>query len=101
MLESDYQKGLVKRIKDLMPPGAKVIKNDARLKQGIADLLVSYGNKCAWLETKRSEKASHRPNQDYYIDQINSQGGFARFIYPENEEEVLQEMMQEVFYDLV
>jgi len=101
MLERDYQKGLVKRIKDMMPPGTRVIKNDAQLKQGIQDLLVSYGDRCAWLEVKKSKNAKHQPNQDFYVDLVNSQGGFARFIYPENEEEVLSEMMEEVFHDLV
>ena len=53
MLERDYQKGLIKRIKNLMPEGTRIIKNDAKLKQGIQDLLVSYGNRCAWLEIKK------------------------------------------------
>lgn len=101
MLERDYQKGLVQRIKDMMPPGTRVIKNDAQLKQGIQDLLVSYGNRCAWLEVKKSKNAKHQPNQDFYVDLVNSQGGFARFIYPENEKEVLSDMMKEVFHDLV
>ena len=101
MLERDYQKGLIKRIKNLMPEGTRIIKNDAKLKQGIQDLLVSYGNRCACLEVKKSKNAKHQPNQDYYVDLVNSQGGFARFIYPENEDTVLKEMIEEVFYDLV
>ena len=101
MLERDYQKGLIKRIKNLMPEVTRIIKNDAKLKQGIQDLLVSYGNRCAWLEVKKSKNAKHQPNQDYYVDLVNSQGGFARFIYPENEDTVLKEMIEEVFYDLV
>lgn len=101
MLERDYQKELIKRIKNLMPEGTRIIKNDAKLKQGIQDLLVSYGNRCAWLEVKQSKNAKRRPNQDYYVDLVNSQGGFARFIYPENEDTVLKEMIEEVFYDLV
>lgn len=92
MLERDYQPKLKKRLKAIMPPGTKILKNDASAIQGIADLLVSYGAKCAWLEVKESQDAAHRPNQDYYVEQINSQGGFARFIYPENEEEVISEM---------
>ena len=67
MLERDYQKGLIKRIKNLMPEGTRIIKNDAKLKQGIQDLLVSYGNRCAWLEVKKSKNAKHQPNQDYQI----------------------------------
>ncbi len=92
MLESDYQTDLKKRLKTVMPSGSKIIKNDSKILQGVADLLVSYGAKCAWLEVKRSENAPHRPNQDYYVNQINSQGGFARFIYPENEEKIFSEL---------
>ena len=92
MLERDYQTDLRKRIKAQMPKGTKVLKNDASDLQGICDLLVSYGPKAAWLEVKRSKTATHRPNQDYYVEQINSQGGFARFIYPENEKEIIEEL---------
>lgn len=92
MLERDYQPKLKKRLKVIMPPGTKILKNDSSIIQGIADLLVSYGAKCAWLEVKESQDAPHRPNQDYYVEQINSQGGFARFIYPENEKEIIEEL---------
>lgn len=92
MLERDYQPKLKKKLKAIFPPGTKILKNDAQYLQGIADLLVSYGSKVAWLEVKNSVTAPHRPNQDFYVDQINKQGGFARFIYPENEEEVISEM---------
>ena len=89
MLEREFQSYLKRRLKTIMPAGSKIIKNDASEIQGIADLLVSYGPKVAWLEVKKSKDAPHRPNQDYYVEQINAQGGFARFIYPENEEEVI------------
>lgn len=92
MLERDYQPKLKKKLKAMLPSGTKILKNDAQYLQGIADLLVSYGSKCAWLEVKESQNAPHRPNQDYYVEQINSQGGFARFIYPENEEEIISEL---------
>lgn len=92
LAERDYQPKLKKKLKAIFPPGTKILKNDARYLQGISDLLVSYGAKCAWLEVKDSQDAPHRPNQDYYVNQINSQGGFARFIYPENEKEVISEL---------
>ena len=92
MLERDYQPKLKKKLKCIFPPGTKILKNDSQYLQGIADLLVSYGSKVAWLEVKESQDAPHRPNQDYYVNQINSQGGFARFIYPENEKEIIEEL---------
>lgn len=94
MLERDYQKKLVKKLKDTFP-GCKVLKQDAQLKQGIPDLLILYKDKWAALETKRSEKASHRPNQDYNVEQMNNMS-YGAFIYPENEELIFSEL-REVF----
>ncbi len=94
MLERDYQKKLVKKLKDIFP-GCYVIKNDAQLKQGIPDLLVLYHDKWIALEVKQSETASHRPNQDYNVERMNDMS-YAAFIYPENEEKIFSEM-KEVF----
>ena len=99
-LERDFQRGLIAEIKERLP-GCLVMKTDPNYIQGIPDLLVLFGERWAMLEVKKSENAPHQPNQDYYVDLVNSQGGFARFIYPENEDTVLKEMIEEVFYDLV
>ena len=94
MLERDYQKKLVKKLKDIFP-GCIVVKNDAQLKQGIPDLLVLYKDKWVALEVKQSETASHRPNQDRYVERMNNMS-YAAFIYPENEEKIFSEL-KEVF----
>ena len=94
MLERDYQKKLVKTLKDIFP-GCVVLKNDAQLKQGIPDLLVLYRDKWVALEVKQSETASHRPNQDRYVERMNNMS-YAAFIYPENEEKIFSEL-KEVF----
>lgn len=91
-LERDYQAKLIKKIKDQFP-GCIVMKNDSSYIQGIPDLLVLYRDKWASLEVKRSATASHRPNQEYYVDLMDGMS-FSRFISPENEEEVLHEMEQ-------
>lgn len=90
MLENKFQANLIKKIKSLYP-GCIVMKNDSSYIQGIPDLLVLYKNKWASLECKKSEKARHQPNQDYYVDQMNNMS-FSRFIYPENEATVLDEL---------
>ena len=90
MLERDFQRGLIVQIKKMFP-GCMVFKNDANYIQGLPDLLILFRDKWAALECKRSATASHRPNQDYYIDQLD-QMSFARIIYPENKEEVLDEL---------
>jgi hypothetical protein len=89
-LESKYQAKLIKKLKHLFP-GSIVLKNDPNYIQGFPDLLILYKKKWAALETKRSENATHRPNQDYYVDKLNKMS-FSAFIFPENEEEVLNEL---------
>lgn len=90
MLESNFQSDLIKDIEERLP-GAIVLKNDAKYKRGIPDLLVLYEDKWAALENKKDSKASKRPLQDYYIHRMNKMS-FARFVRPENKEEVLDEM---------
>lgn len=90
MRENDYQKGLKKKLKSMFP-GCLVTKLDSSDIQGIPDLLVLYENKWAVLEVKKDAMATHRPNQDYYVAKLNEMS-FSRFIYPENEEEVLDEL---------
>ena len=90
MKENRFQANLIKELKSLYP-GCVIIKNDANAQQGILDLLILYEDKWAMLECKHSSDASHRPNQDYYIQKFN-QMSFATFIYPENREEVLDDL---------
>lgn len=89
-LERDFQANLIKDVKDRFP-GSIVLKNDSSYIQGIPDLLVLFEDKWATLEVKRSQKASHRPNQEYYVNLMNDMS-FSRFICPENKEEVLSEL---------
>lgn len=89
-LESRFQGELIKKIKKTIP-GAVVLKNDPNYIQGIPDLLVLHKDKWAALECKRSEKSSHRPNQDYYVDLMNGMS-YAAFVSPENEEDILREL---------
>ena len=90
MLESKFQANLIKEIKDMFP-GCVVMKNDSSYIQGIPDLLVLHNDKWASLEVKQSKTARKRPNQDYYVEKLDSMS-FSRFIYPENKEEVLSEL---------
>ena len=92
MVESKFQSNLIKELKERFK-GCEVIKNDANYMQGIPDLTIYYGNRWAMLETKRSEDAPHRPNQDYYVSLFNSMS-YAAFIFPENKEVILNEMEQ-------
>lgn len=90
MLESQFQARLIKKLK-VMFPGCFVLKNDAEYLPGFPDLTLLWNGKWALLECKISAKAHHQPNQDYYIQKADEMG-FARFIFPENEEDVLNEL---------
>lgn len=87
-LESGFQDKLRDTLKELFP-GCMIFKMDQI--QGIPDLLVLYKNKWASLENKKSEKATRRPNQEYYVDRMNEMS-FSRFVYPENKDEVLNDL---------
>lgn len=89
-LERDFQAKLILDIKELLP-GCIVTKINTR--QGLPDILILYNDKWAMLECKRSKTATHQPNQDYYVEKLDSMS-FSRFIFPENREEVLDELQQ-------
>lgn len=94
-LERDFQSHLIKRLK-LMFEGCIVMKTDPTYIQGLPDLLILYDDTWAALEIKRSKKAHKQPNQEYYVNLMDDMS-FSRFIYPENEEEVLYELQQTFF----
>lgn len=92
MLERNFQSRLIKKLKKQFP-GCIVLKTDPNYIQGLPDLLILVGKTWGALEVKKSKNAHHQPNQDYYVKLMN-QMSFARFISPENEEEVLREIQQ-------
>ena len=94
MLESKFQANLIKELKTNFD-GCIIMKNDSSYIQGIPDLLVLYKDKWASLEVKKNANAKKRPNQDYYVDRMNEMS-FSRFVYPENKEQVLDEL-REIF----
>ena len=88
--ETKFKKDLVDELQAKYPE-AIILKNDPSCIQGIPDLTIFYKNKWATLETKKSEKEPHRPNQDYYVEKMNKMS-FSAFIFPENKEEVLNDL---------
>ena len=95
-LESKFQKELMDEIRKQYP-GCVILKNDSSYIQGFPDWTILYKNKWAVLEAKRSRTADKQPNQPYYVDKLNSMS-YSRFVYPENKDEVLQEL-QQIFED--
>ena len=95
-LESKFQKELMDEIRKQYP-GCVILKNDSSYIQGFPDWTILYKNKWAVLEAKRSRTADKQPNQPYYVDKLNNMS-YSRFVYPENKDEVLQEL-QQIFAD--
>ena len=87
-LESGFQDRLRDELKEMFP-GCMIFKMDQI--QGIPDMLILYRDRWASLENKRSANAPKRPNQEYYVDLMDDMS-FSRFIYPENKDEVLDEL---------
>ena len=88
--ENEFQADLMEELRSLVGRH-NVFKIDGR--QGIPDILVLCGDKWAMLECKKSADAAHQPNQDYHVERLNRMG-FSRFIFPENKEEVLNELCE-------
>lgn len=93
-LENKFQSKLIQELKSMFP-GCMVLKNDANYKQGIPDLTIFYKDKWATLECKKSlaDRKRPQPNQEHYVE-IMDKMSFSRFIYPENKEEVLDELQR-------
>lgn len=91
-LERDFQAGLIKELKNRFDD-CIVTKLDSSMIQGIPDLLILYKDKWATLEVKKTKNSPHRPNQDYYVEKMNEMS-FSRFIFPENKEDVLNELQR-------
>lgn len=105
MLESKFQNTILKKALKQHFPEAIVQKNDPVDNQGFPDLTILLGPRYAVLEVKKSEaeyiseqgsreaymKDSRRHNQRYYIEKINNVG-FAAFIYPENMDDIIEEL---------
>ena len=92
MLESQFQARLIKKLEKIFP-GCVVLITDPEYIQGIPDVIMLWGDQWAALECKKSENATIRPNQPYYVDLLDRMS-FAAFIYPENEEEILYDLQQ-------
>lgn len=90
MKESMFQRQVKEEIRERLP-GCIILKNDPSSLQGIPDLSIFYGQRWGMLEIKNDDDAPHQPNQDYYVEKLNSMS-FAAFINPGNKEAVLNEM---------
>ena len=94
--EIPFERKFCRKLRGLHPD-LYVMKNDASLIQGFPDIVVYFHDKYAILEFKRSENASHRPNQDWYVNHF-AKYTYSSFVYPENADKVFRELCS--FFDL-
>lgn len=87
MLERDFQAAFHAELRELFP-GCIILKNNPNFLQGVPDTIILFGDRWATLELKKGAKASRRPNQDYYVERMNSMA-YSAFVYPENKERVI------------
>lgn len=93
-LESGFQAKLIKEIYKIFGQDECIVmKTDPNYIQGIPDLLILYKDRWALLECKKDRNAEHQPNQDWYVEWLNSLS-YSSFIFPENKEAVLYELQQ-------
>jgi hypothetical protein len=90
--ESGFQGQLIRKLRELFP-GCIILKNDPQYLQGVPDLLVLWKKNWAALECKKSADAPAQPNQPYYVDLMDEMS-FAAFVFPENEELVLDALQR-------
>ena len=89
--ENKIQSDIISELKELFPDSI-ILKNDPNYKQGIPDLVLLDREGWALLEVKRDANASHRPNQDYYVEMMDHMS-FSRFVYPENRDVVVSDLI--------
>lgn len=94
MTEAVYQAKLIRKLEKMFPD-CVILRNDPQSQQGLPDITILFEKVWAALEVKASGSASRRPNQEYFVEQLDNMS-FAAFVYPENEEEVLN-ALQEAF----
>jgi hypothetical protein len=90
--ESTFQATFIKLLRE-RHPGAIILKLDPNYLQGIPDLLMLIHDTWAAFEVKRYKDARQQPNQEAYVNLMDGMS-FAAFVYPENAQDVLDELQR-------
>jgi len=92
MRESKFQADLIKELKQLFPD-CIIQKLPTSTQQGLPDLLILYNDRWATLECKKSKDERVQPNQVFFVKKMKKMS-YSAFIFPENKEQVLNELQQ-------
>lgn len=92
-LERNFKKTFQTRIKRAVKPLAILqYKQDSTTVAGFPDTLVVLEGITIFIEFKASKTAKFRPGQKEWLKKLNDNGHFAFVCYPENADEVLEEI---------
>lgn len=93
MLERNFKKEFQKKLKRAVKPLAIIqYKQDATTVAGFPDTLVIMEGITVFVEYKNSKTAKFRPGQKEWHQKLNDNGHFAFICYPENADEILEEI---------
>lgn len=93
VLEKDFKKSFQTRVKRAVHPLAILqYKQDSTTVAGFPDTIIILEGITIFVEFKKSKTAKFRPGQKEWIEKLNNNGHFAFVCYPENADEVLEEI---------
>lgn len=93
VLERDFKQVFQKRLKKEVKPVAILqYKQDATTIKGFPDTLVILEGVVIFIEYKKSKKAKYQEGQKLWHDRLEDAGHFSFYVYPENADEVLNEI---------
>lgn len=93
MLESEFKKKFCARVKRAVKPITILqYKQDATTVNGFPDTIIILEGITIFIEFKKSKTAKFRPGQKEWIEKLNDNGHFAWVCYPENADDILEEI---------
>ena len=95
--ESAYQRKLIKKLRAI--PNSFWFVKEAKSLRGLSDIFGCINGRFVSLEVKRSEEGAQETTgrivlQRKILEDIRKAGGYASFIYPDNEKFVLQDLLK-------
>lgn len=91
--ESDFKSKFLKKVKkELKPLYVLQYKQDSTTVASFPDTIVIFEGITIFIEFKASKTAKFRPGQKETIKNLNDHSHIALVCYPENQEEVMEEL---------
>ena len=94
-MEAFFQKDLLIRLRQI--PHSEWFVKEAKSIRGISDIIGTVAGKSVYLEVKRSKSEANKNTgriclQQYFLDKMRAVGAYASFVYPENIDNVLNDL---------